>query len=513
MSTLVFPSPRNPRDGERFILELDRRLERFDRAILVADWNFQSGRSKVGTAPWQLKRAAFLSDERLLPWVRSARERSWPYPLTRRLELLERILLDTQVEQNPEVIRLRSTLQETVVAFRPRWKKKRAERAVLYKALEESPKEAERRAAYYAMEPLYRPIEESLRELVRLRNDRARALGYPSFAEMRLRFEGVSVRRLEELCDVVADTARPHLRALRDGFRERTGQSGWHPWDSSFARRHRVPLPARLFPQREMFPRIFRAIQQWGFRTDRMRFRVVYHDLPAGGITLAPDPPKDIRILVHRMGGFLPYCILFHEVGHAVHSASIRAPRHLLRWLENIPGVGGCDEGLAGLFEEIPNTAEWLETQPGVGVQRAREHAAAARDSNVLDAAWHASFLRIEQRLYQNPDRDPMPEAQRFERRLFGYDDYPTLSFAESFLVESPIYSANYLLAILFGRQLERSMREVCGEPYWPNRKVGPWLTRNWFVHGSLYDWVPHVKEVTGRPFGAEAFRESFAAA
>ena len=511
MTALSLPSVRDRRDAERFVLELDRRLERLDRAILVADWNLFTGRSKAGSAPWQLRRARLLSDERILSWVRSALARPWPFLLRRRLELLERVLLDTQVEQHPEVVRLRGELQEKVVAFRPLWKGKRVNRAVLYEVLQEGNDESERRAAYYALQPLYRPLEEPLRELVRMRNERARAAGFPSFAEMRLRFEGVSVSRLEELVQAVVEPARAHFRALRDHLFDSTGQSSWHPWDVSYARAQRVPLPARLFPQEEMFPRIFRAIGQWGFRTDRMHFRVVFHDVPMGGMTLAPDPPRDIRIVVHPQGGFLPYLILFHEVGHAVHSASIRAPRHLLRWHENVPGFGGFHEGTGGLFEDIVSSAEWLATQPGVGVERAERFARSARDSHLLDAAWHSCFLRIEQKLYQHPERDPMPEAVRFERRVYGYDEFPPLSFAESFLIDSPIYSSNYLLAILFGEQLSRTMREVCGEPYWPNRKVGPWLTRNWFAPGSLYDWVPRVKEITGRPFGAEAFRARFA--
>jgi peptidyl-dipeptidase A len=490
---------------------LDARLEPLDRAILVADWDLFTGRSKVGSAPWQLKRSALLSDDGILSWVRSALRRSWPFPTRRRLELFERVLLDTQVEQHPDVVRLRSELQHQVVAFRPRWKGKRVNRAVLYEVMRQNPNEADRKRAYYGMEPLYRPLEERLRELVRMRNDRARALGYSTFAEMCLRFQGLSVGRLNELAEAVVEPARSRTGALRDQYFEATGQSEWHPWDISYAREQRVPLPNRLFPQREMFPRIFKAVREWGFRTDRMRFRVVFHDLPAGGLTLAPDPPKDIRILVHPQGGWLPYAVMFHEVGHAAHSASIRAPRHLLRWHENVPGFAGFHEGIAGLFEDIPSTAEWLSAQPGVGRKRAEEFARTAQDSHAIDAAFHAGYLRIEQLLYEHPERDPMPEVVRLERRVFGLDDFAPPSFVDSFFVDTPVYIPNYLLAILFDHQLADTLRDLFGEPYWPNRKVGPWLTRNWFAPGSLYDWVPRVKKITGRPFGAEAFRAAFA--
>lgn len=54
--------------------------------------------------------------------------------------------------------------------------------------------------------------------------------------------------------------------------------------------------------------------------------------------------------------------------------------------------------------------------------------------------------------------------------------------------------------------QLARALRERFGGPFWPNPKFARWLTREWFAPGSLYDWAPRVREVTGRPFGAEAF-------
>ena len=513
MPSLRPPIGSNPKDGGRFVQKLEAQLEKLDHAILVAEWNLQIGRSSIGSAPLQLKRATLLADDRLLPWVQAARQRDWPFLLRRRLELLERILLDVQVEQHSEIVQIRSDLQSRIISFRPTWNGRKVNRAVVFRAGRLSPREAVRRRAYYAFESLYRPLEDSLRQLIRMRNGRARDFGFRTFAEMRLGFQGLTPGRLEELSKSAADLARGHVRAVLARFEDATGQSGWHPWDFSYARQRRVPLPDRLFPRQQMYPRILKAIQEWGFRADRMRFRVVFHDTPFGGLTLAPDPPRDVRILVHPQGGWLSYAIMFHEVGHAVHSASIRAPRHVLRWHENIPGFGAFHEGIGTVFEGIPSNVHWLSMQPGVGAKRAEEFAGLAKADAVLDAGWHACWLRIEQELYRRPDRDPMPEVQRFERRTFGYDDYAPLSFIDPFFVEDPTYCSNYLLAILFKDQLTRALRNLYGDPVWPNRKVGPWLTRTWFAPGSIYDWLPRIQEITGQPFGAQAFRDDTAAA
>ena len=511
MPPISVPSTTDRRDGARFILELDRRLERFDRAILVAEWNLQCGRSKVGSAPWQLRRAALLSDDRFLPWVGGALRRHWAYPLHRRLELLERILLDAQVEQHPEVVALRSELQAKILAFRPRWKGRIVDRGEVDRQIRVNPREAKRRRAYYLFQPLHRPLEKDMMELVRLRNERARALGYRTFAAMRLGFQGLTPERLAALAETAASLVRGRIRSLREEFRSGTGQDGWHPWDLLYARRRRASLPDRLFPQREMLARILRAVSRWGFATHRMKFRVAYHDTPAGGLTLAPDPPRDVRILVHPQGGWLRYMIMLHEVGHAVHSSLVRAPRHLLRWHENVPGFGAFHEGIGGIFEDLASNASWLVEQPGVGRERAEAFAERSENEGGIDIAWHAQWLAVEQELYRNPDRSPLEVSHRFERTVFGYDEFVPLSFVDPFFVEDPTYASNYLLAMLFGKQVTRTIREELGDPIWPNRRVGPWLARTWFADGSLYDWMPRLKEVTGRPFGVEAFRAALA--
>jgi hypothetical protein len=511
MAQIPVPTSFSSREVHRFVRDLDRRLERLDRAILAAEWDLYTGRSSCGSERWQLQRGALLSDDRLLEWIRSALNRAWPDLVRRRLELLERVLLDTQVEQHPDVVTRRTALQRRIVAFRPRWNGKRVNRAVIHRVIREDPVPSHRRAAYLALEPLYRPMEDGVRDLIRIRNDRARALGFPSFAHMRLGFEGFTPSQIEDLATGATGAASGSIRRIRDRADPDVVRSGWHPWDLWQVRTRLARLPDRSFPLRTMLPTILRAIRQWGFRTERMRFRVVFHDLPSGGLTLAPDPPDDVRILVHPQAGWFAYWVMFHEVGHAVHSASIRAPRHLLRWHENVPGFGGFHEGIGGLFEEIAKEEEWLRAQPGIDPEQARSFAETWHDSDLLGTAQVVSWMRVEQALYRHPERDPMPEAHRFDRRLFGFDDYAALSFVDSFWVDTPCYAPNYLLAALFHYQIARSMREQLGEPLWPNPHVGPWLTRKWFAPGSLYDWVPRVRELTGRPFGASDFRAAFA--
>ncbi|MFZ3355148.1 MAG: hypothetical protein WA549_00140, partial [Thermoplasmata archaeon] len=384
---------------------------------------------------------------------------------------------------------------------------KKVDRSRIHRIVQEDPNQVNRKRAFYALEPLYRSMEEPLRELIRARNEHARTRGFRTFAEMRLGFDGITPARLEELASTVVATAPGRMRAPGERFRSETKGAGWHPWDFPFTIRNAAPLPDRSFPRRSMLPRILKAVQGWGFRTERMRFRVVFHDLPAGGLTLAPAPPHDVRILVHPRGGWPAYHVMFHEVGHAVHSASIRAPGHLLSWHENIPGFGGFHEGIGKFFEEISHHPDWLSAQTGVSHAQAEAFAMQRSSTDLWDAAWIVPWVRTEQALYRNPSSDPASRAGRELRRLFGYDDYAPPSFVDSFYVDTPIYGQNYLLAILFHHHLVQNVRQRFGDPVWPNPRVGPWLTRQWFAPGSMYDWVPRVRKVMGVSFSARPFQ------
>lgn len=513
VARLAVPATTSEREIERFARELDRRLEPLDRGILTAEWSRQVGDGGPGPRPYQLQRTELLTTPGLLEWIRRAQGRSSGATTARRLALLERIALDARVEQHPEVVALRERLIDRIVAFRPVWGGRRVNREVLRKVEYEDPDPRRRRTAYEALEPLYRPMESQFLELVRLRNEKARALGFRSFAGLRLGFQGIRPEQLERFAGIAVRAARRRAQALRDRLTASEADGGWHPWDFAYALHKASGLPDRRFPRRPMLARVLRAVERWGFPTSRMRFRVVFHDLPAGGLTLAPDPPKDVRILVHPRDGWGAYHVMFHEVGHAVQSASIRAPGHLLRWHENVPGFGAFHEGIGTLFESIPRDATWLREEAGIPTAPAEEFAATRADADLFNAAWVAAWIGTELALYRNPTRAASAVGVRLDRDAFGYDRFPARSIVDSFYVSDPVYSANYLLARLFRYQLADTITAELGDPLWPNRRVGPWLTRHWFAPGSRIEWVPHLREVTGRPFGPEAFVRRFRAA
>jgi hypothetical protein len=498
---------RPAREAARLVDGLERRIAPIDRAILLAEWRQTMGRAPNGAVGGNRKRHRLLSQPGLLEKLRVARS-ILPDPRSRRrAELLERVALDVQIEQVEEILGRRSALSRRVAAFRPRWHGRRVGRQVVRHESRTNPDRAERERAYRAEEPLFRPMEAPLRSLARLRNDRARALGFPSLPEFRLSFEHLSVARLRGLMEEATRWVRPEMQAWREEFEDRTGERGWYPWDVSYAENLRTQLPDERFPGDSMLPTVLQAVRRWGIPSSLLRFRVDRHDLPAGGISLAPDPPKDVRVVIHEGGGWERYMVLFHEVGHAVNSGAVRQPTHLLRWHEHVPGFAALSEGEGAFFEQIASSEAWLRQRPGLSSETI---AAVVADQRRMSLWWignHVLWISRELALYEERG-DPEEVARRLARRLFGFDPFDPVPFADHFSIELPLYAPSYFLATLLRPALTTAVLGDVGGDVWPNPKVGPWLIEHWFREGTSFDWYDRYREITGRPFGARPFLE-----
>jgi hypothetical protein len=487
--------------------DIELRLGPLDRRILLLEWRRTMGRA-ADDGPVQARRRRLLSPPEVLDRIRTYRSTSLPTLLDRRLAILERATLQCRIEQAPEIVARRSVLERRIAAFRPRWRGRSVGRAVVWRAVRTKVGRADRERAYRAEEPLYRPMEADLIQLAALRNDRARSLGFRSYPDYRLRLEGLSVPRLRALIEDALRYVPAEMRRLRDEFHERTGERGWYPWDVEFADHTELGLPESIFPGRTMVDEVLRAVRRWGFPSSAFRIRVDRHDLASGGMCLAPDPPRDVRIVVHPSGGLSSYRALFHEVGHALSSRSIRQPTHLLRWHEHLPGFAGLMEGEGRFFEQIATSEAWLRTRPALAPALRARAVERFRRFPLRAMAFLGSWVLPELELYEGRGRDLATVQKNTLRRVFGFDDFEPFSFADSFSVEIPVYSASYILAELLRPQLAAAVLDEVGGPVWPNPRIGPWLIRRWFRDGSSYDWWDRVREVTGTPFGARAFNE-----
>lgn len=487
------------REISGFLNRLEARLAEVDHSLFLAWWSQYAGLSHSGTARWDTFRSRLVGRPELLNFLRTAQARPQPPLLLRRLQLVQRIAEDALVEQHPSVVRRRATLVRRVFTFRPRWDGRRVPEARVRRLLRTNRDRAARRRAFLALQELANQLEGDFPGLVEARNARARALGYASFMDFRLRAEGLTLPQLEGFIRRIQEASRIAHRRFREQFLERTGSSGFLPWDLSFAENGRNPLPESAFPGPSMAADALRTIRAWGFRGPRRPFQIVQRSIPVGGFTLAVKIPRDVRVAVNPKGGWHHYEILLHEFGHAVQDWYTVGRTHVLQGPENIPGYAGFHEGIGGLFELVAADERWLRARQGASPELVREFLANTSDEELWMAGWTANWVWKEVQMYKRPRASHREEFHRASRGLFGFDDFPVQPSLDPFWIEAAFYSKSYLLAAILRAQLRRAIEEQLPGPFWPNRQVIPWLRRHWFRYGARFDWVPRVREVTGR--------------
>jgi hypothetical protein len=110
------------REIRAFVDDLERRLAPLDEGILTAEWRLALGRPGANLPALHARRRRLLGDPAALDRVRRYRAHPAPAAVARRLELLERAILECQIEQGPEIAERRDRMSRAIAAFRPRWR-------------------------------------------------------------------------------------------------------------------------------------------------------------------------------------------------------------------------------------------------------------------------------------------------------------------------------------------------------------------------------------------------------
>jgi hypothetical protein len=501
-------APASSRAIASTLRRLEPRLDAFDHGISLAQWRLYSGEKSSDLDRWQTARSRFLGDRMLRNWLERAHRSASPGDsLGRRLELLSRLCLEAAAEQHSSVVQLRGRLERRLVSFRPRFQGRRVDRAKVQDELRDNPDARVREDAYRAEDELWDRVAADVQRLVRARNARARTLGFRSYPELRLGFEGMAVTELRELCDAAIGPFAAKFRQFREEFLATSLQNEWFPWDLGFAQVRRASLPERIFPTGTLIPAVRSALREWGLPMGRLAIRVRQRDVPFQGVTFSIRIPSDVRILFPKKGGWERYLVAFHEFGHAVHFSSIRQPGHLLR----SPGVGfdGYIEGIGDLFEEISFDAHWLLQRRGLTRRMVEMFRAGRALEHLFRFASVLNWVTTELDLYRDPSADPTPRATARLRATFGFGRYTPRSSLRTLYVTHPVYSQSYLFSLLLRKQIVQAISEQVRGDLWPNPSVGPWITDNLLAPGAQYDWIPRVRQLTGRRFGVQAFQDS----
>lgn len=513
---------------------IESELAPLHREVSLAWWDLNvvaSDENEQRRIELELLLSDFLADAERFAMVESARASAEGLD-RRRLDLLHDLFLTKQipVELRSRIIELEAAVEMHFSQHRGEVAGRRVDDNEITRILRESDDVEERRAAWEASKTVGAVVAEDVRELARLRNAAAHALGYRDwFALSVATSEMDEDRLLATLDEADRATAEPFARwkaALDTDLAERFGCSvselrPWHYADPFFQEVPAEggvdidPLLAGSDPV-ELSRRTFdgigletRAVLERSdlFPRERKSQHAFCIDVDRGG---------DTRVLANVVPGKYWMDTMLHELGHATFNGGFADD---LSWL-----LRDCHlvvtEGIAILMGRLANDAEWLERVLGVAPDTVRGIASDLRRARAAEllvfTRWVLVMTNFERSLYANPEADLDARWWELVERyqLVSSPDGRIMPdwAAKIHVACAPVYYHTYLYGQMVASQLGSTLERECGGLV-DRSEAGRLLTERIFAPGLSVRWDRLIERATGEPLTATHFGRDIAAA
>ena len=481
-------------------------------------------------ADLELELRELLSDGEALEHVEAALSEEIHDPLVaRELEVLRLRLRANQMSEaeRTQIVELSTAIESEFASFRPQVDGESLTENDILEVLRTSDDSAERERIWRASKEIGGQVAGKVRELVRVRNEAARNLGFADAYSMELELQELDEDWLfERMADLERLTAEPFRRwkdSLDAKLRERFGTEDLYPWHYADPFFQDLPPDGRISldetfgdaSAKELAEKTFGA---WSLDLSSVleksdifpRERKCQH-----AFCINIDRRGDVRILTNVVPGEDWISVMLHECGHAAYDISIddKLP-YVLRDVAHT----FVTESIALLSGRLTRDKEWLTRVAGLDAGAIDPIADELRRLNAAQsvqfARWGLVMVHFERALYADPETDLDALWWETVERFQGVqrpDDVPRGGWASKIHIAcAPVYYQNYLLGDMLASQLAATAEAECGGLV-GSEAAGQMLRERVFKPGALLPWPALIEEATGRPLGAEDFAKDFA--
>jgi peptidyl-dipeptidase A len=459
--------------------------------------------------------------------------------LKRQIDLLYLIYLGKQVDPQllKQITAKANRIEKAFNVYRAKVGDKKLTDSEIRKVLAESRDSERRRAVWEASKAIGSQIEAEIKELVVLRNDAARRLGFNNYHALQLNLNEQDPQQVLKLFDELDELTREPFRRVKEEIDQRLAESysltvdelrPWHYHDPFFQEAPDVYDADldQVFAEADILAVCRKFYSGIGLPIDNcLQHSDLYERAGKSPHAFCTDIDRegDVRVLANIKPNEYWMTTMLHELGHAVYSSKFIPPSlpYVLRRDAHILTT----EGLAMMFERFAGSSAWLG-EMGVMVPNPRQFDEVSRKKRrnklLIFSRWCQVMFRFEMKMYEEPTRDlnrlwwDLVERYQLVRRPEGRDapDYAS----KVHVVSAPAYYHNYMMGELFACQLHQAIaRSVVhsSEPvtaiYWDDTGVGQFLKEELFAVGARLPWDELTRQVTGERLNAKAFAAEFA--
>lgn len=379
-------------------------------------------------------------------------------------------------------------------------------------------------------------VAEDLIELVKMRNEVAKEIGFKNYHEMSLTLSEQDPEAILKLFDELDNLTRDSFKQLMDEMND------------VIAKQCNIK-PEELMPwhyQNRYFqeaPKIYSVdLDKYYKGKDLVELTKNYYAsiaMPVDDIIAKSDlfekqgksqhafcfdidRSGDVRVLCNVRPEEKWMNTMLHEFGHGVYFKYVDMQ---MPWSFRTPAHTFTTEAIAMLFGRFAANPTWIKDLLGVPeaeVEKISETCSKIlRLQQLVFSRWSQVMYRFEKSLYENPDQDlnklwwDLVEQYQMIKRPAGRNspDWAT----KMHIATSPCYYHNYHLGELLASQLYYTIKDkVLGKPdqkevsFYNEPKVGEFLIGTFFGPGAKYYWDDKIEKSTGEKLTPKYYAKQF---
>jgi peptidyl-dipeptidase A len=374
--------------------------------------------------------------------------------------------------------------------------------------------------------------EKLMKEVVGLRNELARNLGFKNFYVMRLTLDEVDEKQLLALFDELDQLTRKEFAkeklaidaamVTRFGLVDDKGSGDpsklrpWHYGDLFFQATPEMPGGANLddvYKNVDLLKMAGDYYAGMGLQADDILARSDLYEKKGKSphaFSTSLDRDQDIRVLCNLKPNLYWADTIVHELGHGIYDKYV-APD--VPFLLHEAAHSITTEGYAIMMGSMVKNQDFLVTVLKVPPEKAVEIVKSAqknlRREKLIFSRWAQVMVRFEYGMYNDPDQDLGKLWWTLKAKYQMLNPPGPVSrpdyAAKIHVVTNPVYYHSYMMGDLFGCQVHHYIAtKVLGvdDPaktcFAGHKEAGDYLKKNVFGPGNLYSWNELTKHATG---------------
>lgn len=375
-------------------------------------------------------------------------------------------------------------------------------------------------------------VEKEVIEIIKLRNELAKSLGYENYFKMSLELSEQKEEEIDKIFyDLEEKTNLPFEEMKKEMDEVLSKRYGieiselkpWHYHDLFFQEAPEIyEVNFDEFYKENVIDKAIKFYDRIGFNVREILNKSDLYEKPGKyqhACCIDIDNDGDVRIIQNTKNDEKWMDTTLHELGHGVYDKNFdHSLPYLLRGHAHI----FVTESIALLFGRNSKNSNYIKKYCNAEENKIEKISELGKKQlrlrEIVFSRWCQVMYHFEKELYKNPEQDLNKlwwDLVKKYQKIDFYRDKPDWA-SKIHIVGAPVYYHNYMLGEVLASQLQNYIvinilkQDDIKNPDYNSEDVAKFLKENLFLYGKKYRWDELIKKTTGEELTIKYFIEEF---